>query len=100
MVCGFRRIVRHVSDLLYSVATKKTRRCDNRYPAMNPPLLPLQHSLSADDGLIISRQTVEHGDTADVLRRRLLEQVVEDLRGEVVRRVVITADSCTQLLHR
>ncbi len=63
-------------------------------------LLPLQDSLSADDCLIISRQTVEHSDASDVLRRCLLKQVVEDLRGEVVRRVVVVADGCTQLLHR
>src|SRR5207249_1276132 len=62
--------------------------------------LPLQQALSADDCLIISRQTVEHRDASDVLRRRLLQQVVENLRGQVVRRVVVAADSCAQLLHR
>src|SRR6267142_7004774 len=74
----------------------------SRYRGFFPyqTLLSLQHALSADDCLIISRQTVEHSDASDVLRRRLLEQVVEDLRSEVVRRVVVATDSGTQLLHR
>src|SRR5881296_3563276 len=68
--------------------------------AKNGRLLPLQQALPADDCLITSRQTVEHSDASDVLRGRLLKQVVEDLRGEVVRCVVVAADSRTQLLHR
>src|SRR5579871_6369945 len=63
-------------------------------------LFSRQHTLPADDRLIVSRQAVEDSDTSDVLRRRLLEQVVEDLRRQVVRRVVVVAYSCAELLHR
>src|SRR3989442_14346563 len=81
---------------LYSGRIWRLPRC----PCLNGRLLPLQHALPADDCLITSRQTVEHSDASDVLRGRLLKEVVEDLRGEVVRRVVVAADSRTQLLHR
>src|SRR5262245_59631597 len=63
-------------------------------------LLSLQQALSADDCLITSRQTIKHSDASYVLRRSLLKQVVEDLRCEVVRCVVVAADSFTQFLHR
>src|SRR5262249_50624189 len=63
-------------------------------------LLCLQHTLSTDECLIISRQTVEYSNASDILRWRLLEEVVQNLRGEVVRSIVIVADGCTQLLHR
>ena len=76
---------------LKRITTANTFKC--------PLLLPLQHALPADNRLIVCRQTVQDGDASDVFRRCLLEQVVENLRRQVVRRIVIVTDGRAQLLH-